>query len=157
IVSNGKVDPSFLYYSLRPRKKELLSRGSAAGVRTPILNKSAFCEIRVKVPEMPLQQRVAAILSAYDDLIEVNRRRVAVIEEMAQRLFEEWFVRFRFPGRERHSIVESTSGAPLPDGWSIVRLRDVLSALETGSRPKGGIKTGAGEVPSIGAENVDGL
>ena len=70
IVTNGKVDTSFLYYSLRTRKQELLSLGAATGVRTPILNKSAFCETKVVVPPLPIQQRIAGILSAYDDLIE---------------------------------------------------------------------------------------
>ena len=68
----------------------------------------------------PCQRRIASILGAYDDLIEVNRRRIATLEEMARRLFDEWFVRFRFPGHEGHSIIETANG-DTPDvdgGWS---------------------------------------
>ena len=68
------------------------------------------------VPGIDEQRRIASILGAYDDLIEVNRRRVAVLEAMARGLFEEWFVRFRFPGHENHKIIETPDG-PLPEGW----------------------------------------
>lgn len=149
-------DPSFVYYSFRTRKRELLSLGSAAGARTPILNKSAFCNLKIRVPSISMQRQIASILGAYDDLIEVNRRRIAVLEEMARRLFEEWFVHFRFPGHENQAMVETPDG-PLPKGWVVTQLGDVLNALEAGARPKGGIKDGEGEVPSIGAENINGL
>lgn len=59
IVPNGKVDPSFLYYSLCPRNQELLSLGASTGVRTPILNKSAFCDLKVKIPPLPVQRRIS--------------------------------------------------------------------------------------------------
>lgn len=73
------------------------------------------CEVRV--PPLETQRRIASILGAYDDLIEVNRRRIAVLEEMARGLFEEWFVRFRFPGHENVPILDTQDG-PLPEGWS---------------------------------------
>ena len=89
IVPNGKVDPSFLYYSLRTRKQELLSLGAATGVRTPILNKSAFCDTKVVVPPLPVQKRIAAVLAAYDELIENSQRRVKILESMARTLHRE--------------------------------------------------------------------
>lgn len=116
IVPNGNVDPSFLFYSLLLRKSELLSLGAATGVRTPILNKSAFCDIKVKIPVLPLQRRIAGILSAYDDLIENNQRRIKILEEMAQSLYREWFVHFRFPGHDKVKMVSSPLGS-IPQGW----------------------------------------
>jgi type I restriction enzyme S subunit len=83
IVPNDKVDPSYLYYSLRPRKQEWLSLGAATGVRTPILNKSAFCDLKVRIPTFPVQRRIADILSAYDNLMENSQRRIQVLESMA--------------------------------------------------------------------------
>ncbi|MFC3214189.1 restriction endonuclease subunit S [Novosphingobium panipatense] len=68
------------------------------------------------LPPLETQRRIASILGAYDDLIEVNRRRVAVLEEMARSLFEEWFVRFRFPGHESVPLVDTPDGL-LPQGW----------------------------------------
>ncbi len=68
------------------------------------------------LPDRTVQERIAAILGAYDGLIEVNWRRVALLEEMARGLFEEWFVRFRFPGHEDVPIFDTPDG-PLPEGW----------------------------------------
>ena len=118
IVPSDRIDPSFLYYSLRPRKQELLSLGATAGVRTPILNKSAFCDLKVRVPPLPAQQRIAKILSAYDELIENNQRRIQILEEMAHVLYREWFVLFRFPGYEKTKLVSSLLGN-IPKGWEV--------------------------------------
>ncbi|RJY09317.1 restriction endonuclease subunit S [Aurantiacibacter aquimixticola] len=82
-----------------------------------------FRQALIPVPPLETQQRIAAILGTYDDLIEVNRRRIAALEEMARRLFEEWFVRFRFPGHEDVPIVGAPDG-PLPEGWEWVNLYD---------------------------------
>lgn len=78
----------------------------------------------VPLPPLDTQRRIASILGAYDDLIEVNRRRVAVLEEMARGLFEEWFVRFRFPGHESVPLVDTPDG-PLPQGWVWGTLGDI--------------------------------
>ncbi len=114
VVAEERFDPGFIYYSLRTAAGEL--KAKAAGAATPIINKSSFSDITVVAPPLETQKRIAAILGAYDDLIEVNRRRVAVLEEMARGLFEEWFVRFRFPGHENAPSVDSPDG-PLPEGW----------------------------------------
>ena len=89
IVPNSKVEPSFLYYSLRPRKQELLALGATTGVRTPILNKSAFSDLKVKIPPLPVQRRIAGILSAYDELMENSQRRIRLLEAMARALYRE--------------------------------------------------------------------
>ncbi len=122
IVDAVRFDPMFVYYLMRTMAGELTSR--AAGAATPIINKSAFSNIEVVAPPLETQQRIASILGAYDDLIEVNRRRVVVLEKMAQGLFEEWFVRFRFPGHESVQIVDTPDG-PLPKGWRFAELHDV--------------------------------
>ena len=63
--------------------------------------------LRIPVPPLPTQRKIAAILSAYDDLIENNLRRIKILEEMAQNLYREWFVKFRFPGHEKVKLVNS--------------------------------------------------
>jgi type I restriction enzyme S subunit len=80
------------------------------------------------------QRRIASILSAYDDLIENNTRRIAILEEMTRRLYEEWFVHFRFPGHERVRMVESALG-PIPEGWGIPRLEE-LAIITMGQSPR---------------------
>ena len=70
-----------------------------------------------KLPDLPTQQRIAGILSAYDELIEVNNQRIKLLEETARQLYKEWFVRLRFPGYERTQFVKG-----LPEGWEVVPL-----------------------------------
>ena len=123
IVPNGKVEAAFLYYSLRPRKQELLSLGATTGVRTPILNKSAFCDLKVSIPPLPVQRRIAGILSAYDELIENNQRRIRILETMARALYREWFVEFRFPGHEKIPRVASPLG-DIPQSWEVMIVAD---------------------------------
>jgi type I restriction enzyme, S subunit len=89
----------------------------------------------VALPPLPEQKYIASILKAYDDLIEVNRQRIALLEEMAQRLFEEWFVRFRFPGHKGHRMVDTPDGQ-LPEGWQRQRIGDLTSFLSRGITPQ---------------------
>jgi type I restriction enzyme, S subunit len=83
------------------------------------------------IPSYNTQRKIASILSAYDDLIENNTRRIQILEEMAQRLYREWFVNFRFPGHEQTKLVESELGL-IPEGWGVSRLRDVCKKISYG-------------------------
>jgi len=105
-------DVRFVAYLLKTL--DFASRSAAAAV--PGVNRNDLHRLPVKCPEIDEQRRIASILSAYDDLIENNTRRIAILEEMARRIYEEWFVRFRFPGHEDVRIVESELGL-VPDGW----------------------------------------
>jgi type I restriction enzyme S subunit len=89
------------------------------------------------LPPLPIQRRIAGILSAYDDLIENSQRRIKILEEMARRLYREWFVHFRFPGHEDCQFVESPLGE-IPEGWVVKRLADVTTKIGSGATPKGG-------------------
>lgn len=109
-------DPRFISYFLRTLP--LASQNAAGAV--PGLNRNHLHLLQVSVPSVTLQRRIAGILSAYDDLIEVNQRRIAILEEMARRLFDEWFVRFRYPGHEHVKIVDG-----LPEGWDRRALGEV--------------------------------
>ena len=70
-----------------------------------------------------MQRRIAGILSAYDELIENNQRRIKILEEMARSLYREWFVHFRFPGHDKVKMVPSPLG-PIPQGWEVKKLGD---------------------------------
>ena len=153
IIPNGKTDPSFLYYSLRPRKQELLSLGATTGVRTPILNKSTFCNLTVKIPSLRAQRRIVDILSAYDELIENGQRRIRILETMTRDLYREWFVHFRFPGHENHPSVASPLGE-IPQGWNVGRLDDVLILQRGFDLPKASRVQGS--IPIIAATGVTG-
>jgi type I restriction enzyme S subunit len=114
IVDRTQHDPRFVYYKLLTLGEVL--KAHAGGAATPIVNKSQFSDLEVDLPELSIQSRSADLLSAYDDLIENNTRRIAILEEMARRIFEEWFVHFRAPGCEGLPMVDSAIG-PMPQGW----------------------------------------
>ena len=109
--------------------------------------------IKFPAPDYKTQQKIAGILSAYDNLIENNQKQIKLLEEAAQRLYKQWFIDLRYPGHETTKIVNG-----LPEGWKIVSLGDVYGKIESGSRPKGGIDSSIRDgVVSVGAENVIGL
>ena len=114
-------DPRFVSYLLQTL--DFGSRSGAAAV--PGVNRNDLLRLPVVLPDVEEQRRIASILSAYDDLIENNTRRIAILEEMARRIYEEWFVRFRFPGHEQVKMVESELGL-IPEEWETCRLDDVL-------------------------------
>ena len=80
------VVPEYLYYLMTTMREYLLSLGAAAGVRTPILSKSAFGNLTITLPDLHIQRRIGSILSAYDDLNENNTLRITILEEMAWRI-----------------------------------------------------------------------
>lgn len=99
VVPNGEHSYRFVYYLLRTYESIIFSYNS--GIDTPIVPKSVFEKIQVRCPDLDLQEKIAAVLSAYDDLIDNNRRRIDLLEQMAEELYREWFVRFRFPGYQQ--------------------------------------------------------
>lgn len=90
----------------------------------PNLNLKQLGNIEIPHPPLPIQRKIAAVLSAYDDLIENNNRRIAILEKMAEELYREWFVRLRFPGHENVKIVKG-----VPEGWEVKKLGEVAEYL----------------------------
>jgi type I restriction enzyme S subunit len=131
------LDHGFLYYSFRNIG---LRRGFDqyfTGATIKHLPGEKLAKVEVHIPPLPIQRRIAGILSAYDDLIENSQRRIKILEEMARRLYREWFVHFRFPGHKGCRLVESQLGE-IPEGWDVTRLGDVTSKIGSGATPKGG-------------------
>ncbi|WP_447767912.1 restriction endonuclease subunit S [Sphingobacterium faecium] len=121
-------DPKFAYYLLQCLDFTVFNSGGAV----PSLNRNLLNAYVVNVPPLETQTRIASILSAYDDLIENNQRRIKILEEMAQQTYEEWFVRMRFPGYETTRFDLETG---LPEGWEKARLK-VFCELIMGQSPK---------------------
>ncbi|UFI44222.1 restriction endonuclease subunit S [Pseudomonas savastanoi] len=132
VVDCDRHSPDFVYYLMLGMADKV--KALAGGAATPIVNKSSFCGISVSIPPIDIQSKIAFTLSAYDDLIENNTRRIEILEEMARRLYEEWFVQFRFPGHEEVGFKESELGL-IPEGWDLVPLGDIY-------------RTGSGGTPS---------
>jgi type I restriction enzyme, S subunit len=113
-------DPQFISYFLRTLG---LSAQNIAGA-VPGVNRNALHLLPIRVPTLPIQRKIVAILSAYDDLIENNTRRIKIVEEMAQAIYREWFVNFRFPGHEGVKMVETELGL-VPEGWEVKKLGEI--------------------------------
>lgn len=153
------ISSSFLrYYLDNPLTRTYMKNSFITGAAIPRVVLEDFKRVIVRFPPLPIQRKIAAILSAYDDLIENNTRRIKILEEMAQTIYREWFVHYRFPGHEQVKLVDSgTELGMVPEGWEVLSLDKVLRTLESGSRPKGGINQNDIDIPSIGAENILGL
>lgn len=109
--------PRFVYYYLKTMRLDTFNSG--AGV--PTLNQNHLHSMKINIPDIPTQECIADILSAYDDLIEANNRRIELLEQSAQELYKEWFVRFRFPGHEKAKFENG-----LPEGWTVKRIGDLF-------------------------------
>jgi type I restriction enzyme S subunit len=122
VIANEHHDAKFIYYCLTNSVQSIRVLGG--GAATPIINKTAFENISVNVPTHDIQQKIGDILSGYDDLIENNCRRMALLEDSARLLYREWFVRLRFPGYEQSLLV-----AGVPQGWERKTLGDLCSEI----------------------------
>src|SRR5262249_34468300 len=131
----AKVDTRFLFYSFFGQEwRRTIEANRLSGATVDRIPIARFPSFPIRLPPLDIQRRIASILGAYDDLLEVNRRRTALLEEMGRRLFEEWFVRFRFPGHENTSMTAASEGQ-LPAGWTWQPLQAICE------RPDG-IQTG---------------
>lgn len=133
-LDETRMDKKFLYHLFNSPSVRSQIRASATGSTVRHTAPDRIYAVSVRVPPISIQRRIASILSAYDDLIENNTRRIKILEEMAQRIYREWFVHFRFPGHENVRMVESELG-PIPEGWSLGRLSTVASVNELSIRP----------------------
>ena len=147
------LDPRYLYYYLGQPSVVGWIANQAVGATMPNLNTGILRSVVIKYPRLLVQQRIASILSAYDDLIENNTRRITILEEMAQMIYREWFVSFRFPGHENVRMVESEFG-PIPEGWTATTLGNVLT-LEYGKALKAEDRK-SGPIPVYGSSGVVG-
>ncbi len=118
----GEVDCVFLYYALLNSGLQGHFEGYFTGAAIKHLTGENLAKVKVSIPDLPTQQKIAHILSAYDDLIENNLKRIKLLEEMAQITYEQWFVRMEFPGHETTPIDAETG---LPDGWKELAISDL--------------------------------
>ncbi|MCB9759143.1 MAG: restriction endonuclease subunit S [Alphaproteobacteria bacterium] len=148
-VDQKRVDPLFLYYQLSSADGVAYINSRAKGTAVPGINLGILKSIEVAVPPLQVQKDIVRILSAYDDLIECNNRRMALLEESIHLLYREWFVYLRFPGHER---VEVVGGGP--EGWGRVTLGDILTLKRGYDLPKRARVPG--NVPIVSSSGITG-
>ncbi len=126
-----QLNPRFLAFTLNSPWGKGQINGRLVGVAQQHFNVRVAQALEIPLPPKDVQNRIASILGTYDDLIEVNRRRIALLDELARRLFNEWFVRLRFPGHEDCERVESDLGI-LPAGWCVRKVRELVGRQRNG-------------------------
>ena len=129
-LDEHKLIKEFLYRLFNTPQVRGPIRATASGTKVRHTAPKRIYTIKVKIPPVAIQRKIADILSAYDDLIENNRRRIALLEEAARLVYREWFVHFRFPG---HEHVKITDG--LPEGWERRTIEDITAFLGRGISP----------------------
>lgn len=152
------TDPGYVYYLARSdliRKPAEKSMSGASGRQRADLN--SIKNVEVPAPTLYIQRKITAILSAYDNLIENNLRRIRILEEMAQALYREWFVHFRFPGHEKVRFVDSPLGK-IPEGWVVRTVGELLVKVKRKKRIKRQDYQHEGPVPIVdqGKEKIGG-
>jgi|ERR1035438_71345 type I restriction enzyme S subunit len=112
------IDQAYYFHALKSPFVQSGLKARSSGTTVLGIKQSELRQVEIPYPPLPIQQRIASILSAYDDLIENNTRRIMILEDMARMLYREWFVNFRFPGHRKVKFVESELG-PIPEGWKL--------------------------------------
>lgn len=142
-IDKGKLDIHYFLYALN--EQLALLKSISSGSTTKFLTMSMLKPLSVPCPTISVQRRIASILSAYDDLIENNRRQIKLLEEAAQRLYREWFVELRFPGHEGVKVVDG-----VPEGWKKGTFDDICTVKKDALTPD---KISPG-MPYIGLEHI---
>lgn len=117
-------NPKYVYYALKLIRFERFDAGAA----NPTLNRNHIHGLPITIPEPTTQNEIVSILDKYDDLIENNKRRIELLEELARQLYKEWFVRFRFPGHEHVKIIDG-----VPEGWDRGVISDFFDTTSGGT------------------------
>ena len=146
IVNSEKFDRGFIYYKLKNETARI--KNMASGVAAPIINKTMFSDIELTVPSLTLQEKIALLLLSYDNLIENNNRRIKILEEIAQTIYVDWFVKFCFPGHGKVKMVDSELGK-IPEGWEVASVKQAVKRLKSGKTYTQNKVLPEGQVPVI--------
>ena len=126
---DGVSDTDYVYYLLCMKHIRQLAANSMTGASGRQRADLDFIKrIQWDFPDIEMQKKIASVLSAYDNLIEVNNKRIKVLEQIAENLYKEWFVRFRFPGHETSGFENG-----IPKGWNVCRFSSIANVLSGGT------------------------
>ena len=124
-INTDVADIDFLYYVFNYRQQFFYNAAYGAAIQN--INTTILSDMELDLPPLATQRKIAVILSAYDDLIENNNKRIKLLEQAAHDLYREWFVHFRFPGHEDVEMVDSgTDYGKIPRGWEVCLLSDII-------------------------------
>lgn len=127
---NDRIEPEYLYYSMKSRNFYHWADSVAIGAAQRTVTLGQLREKTIALPPLPVQSRIAGVLSAHDKLIENNRRQIKLLDEAARRLYKEWFVDLHFPGHETTPIHNG-----IPEGWERTTVGKICELIRDSSRP----------------------
>ena len=154
-LKTNEALPKFVFYLFNTASVRGHIKGSASGTTVRHTSPSRIYDVPVELPLLPVQRRIVGILSAYDELIENNQRRIRILETMARALYREWFVEFRFPGHDKIPRMASPLG-DIPQGWEARTLGQIAENFDRRRRPLSKMQRAEmqGEYPYYGAAKV---
>ncbi|MCG7990589.1 MAG: restriction endonuclease subunit S [Candidatus Thiodiazotropha lotti] len=135
----AKLDNYFLLYALQDSYMQGQLKAAGSGSTVEHIRVGDAENLKIRIPDIDTQKQLSSILRAYDELIENNNRRIAILEEMAQSLYREWFVKFRFPGHENAKFIDSPLGK-IPEGWGLMAASEAIQINPRTKLPKEGEK-----------------
>lgn len=144
LSSKKNVNSRFLYYIVCDQKFSDYLSANAKGSAYPAVDVEIIKRFELTIPSFSIQQKIASVLSAYDDLIEVNSKKIKNLEEMAQAIFKEWFVKFKFPGYEK---VKFKNG--IPEGWENTKVGSLIKRVQSGKKYDNKTASEKGEIPIL--------
>lgn len=147
VTDPAVTDPRFLYYALAGARASLIAKAHGAAQQN--LSQQLITPFALRVPDLATQQQIGTVLRSIDDLIENNRRRVQVLEEIARAIHREWFVKFRYPGHDDVPLVDSILG-PIPENWTVGVVDDLLTNVKVALDPA----SIDPETPAVGLEHI---
>ncbi|MEA3358651.1 MAG: restriction endonuclease subunit S [Thermodesulfobacteriota bacterium] len=143
-----EIHERYLYYLFNSSGVRGQIKASATGATVRHTAPDRIYSVDVSLPDIETQRKIASILSAYDDLIENNLRRIKILEEMAQTIYREWFVKFRFPGHEKTRMVDSPLGK-IPEGWEVIKVGGLLEKVRKKKKLKKQYYETDGPIPVV--------
>ena len=144
LCPSENIDPVFLFYSLYTRRDHIRQLASEASHGTKKLPTEVIKSIKLQIPDISTQKKVASIASAYDDLIENNRRRIQLLERSLHLLYKEWFVHLRFPSHEHSKIVDG-----IPEGWERDKVENIITTFKQSKKIKNSDYLKHGSIPCV--------
>ena len=152
VIKNDSADPDFVGRIIESNLFKEFVVTHAGGSAQPHANAPVLKNFEIDLPDLPTQKQIADVLSAYDDLIENNNRRIKILENIAQKIYTEWFVNFRFPGYEKAKFGKDG----LPEGWELKTLGQMAKNFDSKRRPISKLKRAEirGNIPYYGAAKI---
>ena len=148
IRAKEPIDTGFLFYLIASQPFIDYATATASGTRMPRAKWSILNQMDWGIPPQKKRAKIASILSAYDDLIENNSRRINILEDMAAAIYRQWFVEFRFPGHETVPMVESELDL-IPQGWEVVKTEQIVNRVPSGKKYNQKTVNQTGSVPVL--------